>query len=116
MWRLWAYQVECPLLERKKKSVAITLSGEESSSDSDGENFGRFLISCVLKNESEVIETLFVLKSCCEEDRKTNPSQLKYDELLLKWGRRSKGYEAIEGKNTSSDGRQSSPYCNDFYS
>lgn len=91
------YQAKCPtFLKRKKNSFFVTLSNEESSSDSDGENFGRALISCVSKKEFEVSDIESVLKS---EGMKANASQLKYNELLM--GRRSRGSETSEGENTA---------------
>lgn len=43
----------------KKKSFIITLSDEESSFGNEGEEYGRALISCIVKEEQRGIECAY---------------------------------------------------------
>ncbi|KAA0039139.1 uncharacterized protein E5676_scaffold322G00420 [Cucumis melo var. makuwa] len=46
------FQVECPtFLKHKKKRLSVTLSDDETSSDSGSEEFRKALISCVAKDK-----------------------------------------------------------------
>lgn len=51
------YQAKCATyLKRKKNGLAITLFDEETSSDSDCEDFGRALIDCKIEEKIEVTD------------------------------------------------------------
>ncbi|TYK29697.1 Receptor-like protein 12 [Cucumis melo var. makuwa] len=82
------YQVDCATyLKPNKKRLVVTLSDEESSSDSDCENFGRALISSVtdLKEDLPVVSKKKELKTTLSELEEVLSMWEKDQEVLLSY-------------------------------